>query len=396
MTSTDHPAPEGELPWDRRADALPGLYRAGHHERVLELAYELLAEDPEDPAAHRFAALAHMNLGQKHEASRHLEQVFLRDPDDEDTHRVASAFYLHQGKYKKASQHAERWLALDPEDAHAHFAIARAAAARLRIAEARQHAGRARELSPEDPLIVAFDLHLRSQEHRSAEDVWRHLLEYQEALALEPNDATLHASLALLYLHDLGDPRMAEEHARQALITNPTNRENQELLFQSIAARHLLYPVLAIPSRGWKRVGGALYGLRHRPHYVIYVIMGIKFLFAAFLWLLVSTVIYWPACKIYEWLLISQIRAASGVSDFRLRAHAAFHRRPFALRFGLFLALNGLLWSALFAVVGASLGGGFTYIAVLTTIHLAYVVLRRSRARRRARVGRMRLTAARG
>jgi tetratricopeptide (TPR) repeat protein len=352
---------------------LPILSRAGNTDRLIAEARRFLGIDPEDLDAHFYLVMGLCDLRQFPQAERHVQQLLRLDPESVDTHIAAVRFHLAKRQWKDAMRFAEAGMAIDPDWSYFHLAAAIVASNQFRPADARRHISRARQLSPHDPETVNLHIRLHAATETTAKEAWKRLREYEAALELDPGNASLHNSIGDVYLDELENPAKAEEHYRMALHAEPDNRDYQRDLFQAVAQRSIVYRLFSLPSRVFAMIGTCLSVLRQHPWIVIFILLTFKLLLAFFLWLAIATVLLWPGCKVYEWLVVSELRDGSATPIRLLSLWLKIRRFPRWLRFGAFLALSAAIWGLLFLALGIPLGRGFWWVGIFLAIHLAVV-----------------------
>ncbi len=384
----ERPVGSGEL--------LQTLLATGNLERVHAEARRFLSLDPGDFYAHYYAALALIDLKRFAEAKGHLDFLRSAQPDSPSTRFAAVAFHTGAEHWREAAREAAEGMRVAPELACFPYYAAIADLNRLRLPAAREHIARARTLDPDDADIANLYISIHGLEKTSAEDGLRRLDDYAEALRLDPANAGLHHSMGQVCLDPLDDPAAAEAHFREALRLDPSMRLYQSDLFEAVARRSLLYRTLSIPSRTFAWVAAFGRVVVAQPWRLILLLIGFKVVAAFLLWLAVATFVLWPGGKVYEWLLVSEIRDAAALSDARLRLRFRLHRLPRWLRFFAFLVVCALGWLGLFALLGASLkvaAGLLLLPALFAATHFAFVAIasflrrwqaHRARARRRA------------
>jgi hypothetical protein len=176
-----------------------------------------------------------------------------------------------------------------------------------------------------------------------------------------------------VYLVDLDSPPEAERHFREALRMEPGNRDYQRNLFQAVAKRSLVYRLFSLPSRTYTWLGQVAHGIALQPWRLLFLIIGFKAVVGFFFWLGLVTVLFWPGGKVYEWLLVSEIKRGSAASNAELRAWFWFRRWPRWARFTTFLTINLALWGGLFAALKFPLTVGYAFVASVMAIHLLFV-----------------------
>jgi hypothetical protein len=99
-----------------------------------------------------------------------------------------------------------------------------------------------------------------------------------------------------------------------------------------------------------------------------------KFVLIYLIWLMMMTVLFWPGAKVYEWLLVSEIKRGKVAELVGLRTWFWFRQWPGYVRFTLFLLVNALLWGALFHALEIPLASGFRFVGYFAAFHFAWVV----------------------
>jgi hypothetical protein len=353
------------------------LNAAGNPDRLVAEAYRHLGLDPDDLDAHYYLVMGLCDLRQLDGAERHLQQLLRLDPESVETHVAAVRFHLVKQKWKPALRFIEAGMQIAPDFPYFYFAAAIVECRQYRPAEARKHIARARELAPENPEIVNLYIGLHAGMENSATEAWKRLRQYEAALALEPGNASLHNSIGDVYLTELENPRKAEEHYRMALRAEPGNRDYQRDLFHAVARRSILYCLFSLPSRVFESLRAGLVVLRDHWWIAIVLVVTYKFVLVFVAWLAVATVLLWPGCKAYEWLVVSELRRGSDTPVPMLSLWLRIRRFPLWLRFGTFLALNGLLWGLLFLLAGIPLEKGFGFVGIFVGAHLAVLLFLR-------------------
>jgi len=353
------------------------LNDAGNPDRLVAEAYRFLGLDPEDLDAHYYLVMGLCDLRQLPAAERHLQHLLRLDPESVDTHVAAIRYHLVKRQPKQALRFIEAGLQIAPYVAYFHFTAAVVECRLYRPAEARKRIARARELAPDDPEIVNLYIRLHAAAENSAREAWRRLGEYERALALDPANASLHNSIGDVYLDELENPAKAEEHYRMALRSEPGNRDYQRDLFNAVARRSILYCLFSLPSRVFESIRAGLLVLRDHWWIAIVLVVVYKFVLVFLAWLAVATVLLWPGCKAYEWLVVSELRRGSDTPVPMLSLWLKLRRIPPWLRFGTFLAVSCLLWALLFFLAGVSPELGFGFVGIFVGVHLAVLLFLR-------------------
>src|ERR1700677_1746262 len=100
------------------------LTASSQWERLLDTAREWLAEDPENPSAHRFAAQAPVNLERRPEAEPHVSRALARNPDDAFAHRLMAIVQYDLKNYGAADKAIRRAIELRPNEAQNWYYLA--------------------------------------------------------------------------------------------------------------------------------------------------------------------------------------------------------------------------------------------------------------------------------
>lgn len=358
-----------------RAAGLFDLFTAGHFEQVVGQGRRLLERHPLDASTHYYLVLALVALKRPREAKRHLDFLLDHAPDDAISHHAACRYFMHVKRWRDARKHIRSAIALEPDEALYHREAAVVALQKTKAKEAKASLETALRLDPQDPDTLHLYLVVRGLNETTAREAWQRIRHFKEALALDPGNAELHASIGEVYFEELDQPREAEENLREALRLDPSCRNHQKLLFRAVGQQRLLYRMLSIPSRTWAYVGNLLRGLAVKPWLIIFWLVAFKFALGFLLWLLLATIIFLPPAKIYEWLLIAEIRCAADVSNQGLRLKRRLNRWPFWVRFSSFLVLVLGLWAGFFSALGISLASGFLVLGIVVGIHFALTLI---------------------
>ncbi|MFN0128086.1 MAG: tetratricopeptide repeat protein [Verrucomicrobiales bacterium] len=388
--------PNPEPPTPDSVTALSLLAEAGNPERLEREAARWLQRDPEDPAAHFYRATALLDMGKPREAGPHVEFLRARAPEDSATWVAAAsqACALHQ--WRSLRRHLQEGMRLDPQNPLFYRLAAVEALQRIDLKSAKSHIKRARDLDPNDANTAALHIRIHGVDQRDAVSALTRLEESRQALELEPENAALWNGMGDIYLQDLDDPAAAEPHYREALRLEPGNKFFQRDLFHAVARRSLVYQLFSIPSRTFGWLGGVGYVLLRQPWRLILLVFAMKLVAGFFLWLLIVSILFWPGGKVYEWLLVSEIRDAASASNYKLRTLRRFHRWPLWVRFGSFLLINMALWSGLFRLLGMNQGIGFAVVGAIAGFHFLIVSVLLLTKRLQTASARRALNAARG
>lgn len=365
----------GRAGWTRRpATALHDLFQAGHYEQVVAQGARVLEQEPEEPMAHYLMALALVNLNRGTDAWNHVDCLLTHHPDWAPSHHAASLFFRAARRWHDARHHIQTAIALDPNIATYHSVASVLALQRHDLPQARASVARARELEPQDPDIVRLAVEIQGLNQTTAREAWERIRELETALALDPNNAGLHASIGSIFLDELDQPREAEESFRAALSNDPADRDHQKALFRAVGQQRMLYRLLSIPQRAFAWLGNYFRGLAVQPWRILFLLIAFKLVLGFLFWLLPVAIVFWPSCKIYEWLLISEIQCGADASDRHLRWKRTLNRWPFWARLGACMGLILGSWLALFGLLGI-VGPGFTVLGVFAGIHFLLTLI---------------------
>lgn len=367
----------------QRAAALCDLHDAGHYEQVVVQGRQLLEADPGQELTHYVLALACARTNRLNECWGHVQFLLGHEPDWAPSHEAASIYFRSIKRFDDAWSCIQAAIRLNPTVAAYHAAACSIAVSRRDLDGAVAAVNRARQLDPNDPGIAWLAVELKGANQTTARESWQRLREFERALELDANHPGIHGSIGRIYLDELDMPREAEAAFRSALLHDPTNSEHQKGLFQAVAKQRMLYRLLSISRRAYAWLAGYFRGVAVQPWRIVFLLLGFKIVIAFCFWLSLVTIVFWPAGKLYEWLVISEIECASEASDRHLRFKRALNRRPFWLRF---LVCVGLIlggWLALFALLGGVVPG-FIALAMFIGVHfvltLAVFLLRRARS----------------
>ncbi|MBK1828339.1 tetratricopeptide repeat protein [Haloferula rosea] len=362
------------------------LYQSGHDDQLIAEARRRLGLDPNDWSAHYYLCMGLCRLDRQREARPHLDFLLRTDPETVDAQFAATFFHSSAGKWRKARPHIAAGLRLDPDETAFLTSAAIADLSELKLDSARRHIDRARQLDPDDPEIANLHIRIHAASEESTSAALQRLEEYQQALRLEPGNASLHNSIGDVYLNELEDPAAAEEHYRIALQSEPGNAQYQQDLFHAVARRSLIYRIFSIPTRTfeWLRALGRACLLQ--PWRLLLFLLAGKFVLGFLIWLVLATLVFWPGGKVYEWLLVSEMKRPAKASLRGMQLWYRLRLLPVWSRFLFFLVINGLLWGACFHLLDISLMEGYAFFGAFTGIHFVVVsilwLLRRAKTSR--------------
>jgi tetratricopeptide (TPR) repeat protein len=313
-------------------------------DRSLAATMEWLSKEPENQRAHRAAAQSLINLNRTEEASRHLEKVLAGNPADNLAHRLMAEVHFRAGKFRLADESIQKAISLCPTDAHHWYKLAHMSYRLGDLATAKKSVARARELSPRSADIL--NLAILCEPETAAEAKIR---QYQDALALNPENANIHNNMGTEYLNKLKDYAKAEECFRRALFFNPTSDIFRQNLFVTLKHRDLVYRILCLPKDWQFKVIKFFDGMRKR-NLLLYILI-IALWLVAFRFVLGGLVLwfalFWPLTKVYEFLTMGDIRARAGELGVRRGGFLGYRRWPLKIRLSLFAVFLISFWGGL-------------------------------------------------
>jgi Tfp pilus assembly protein PilF len=377
MSPKNDPTPPRE--WLRH------LSEAGQWSRLIEIASQALASNPHDAEAHQHIAWAYARTEQSSQMKPHIEFLLARDPNSPVAHHLAAVYHLGCKRPRAAKPHVEVMLREDPTNATYHY-VACITALRLgRAKDARAHIAQARQFSPDWAAAAHLEIQMDGARQRAARQAWERIRRLEDALALDPLDPDIHASIGDIYLQELENPREAERCFQQALIIDPTKKANQTRLFDAVRARSLLYRTLSLPARALRSFSASLKsnGLR-----VLLVLVLIKVIVAFLLWAFAVGAFFWPAATIYEAFILTEVARARGL-PFLLRPLRPLMRWPLWARLIVICSLILAGWTALVAwIFHISALRAFAIMIGLFVIHFGLVCVAVGWGKLRSRWGR--------
>ncbi len=318
---------------------------SGQWDRVLATARDWLAQEPENPVAHRYAAQALVNLHRHADAETHLQLVLASNPRDDFAHRMMSMVQFELGAFAAADESIQQAIALDPEDANNWYHLAHMAYRQKDLASGLKWAARARELAPTDADILNLYT-LCSGDTTNQEPLLK------EVLSLDPENAYAHNNLGVFYLNAEKNYVRAEECFRRALEINPGVKIARKNLFHALKHRDLVYRILRAPLDMFLGIRSALAGRKGRN--VLAAIGGFILWLLVFRFVLAGVILWcafiWPMLKVYEFLIIGDIRSKAGEAGARRGGFLRYRQWPVRLRLTLFGVLLAGFWSVLYFV----------------------------------------------
>lgn len=323
---------------------------AGQWDRSLATALEWLSKAPENLRAHRVAAQSLINLDREEEAEKHLEKVLAGNPNDGFAHRLMAIVYFRAGKFRSADESIRKAISLDPTDAYHWYQLAHMSYNLGDLTTARSSVAKAREFNPRDANILNLAILCEPKDAVSVK-----IQRYEEALALDPENANIYNNIGAIYLNQIKDYGKAEEHFRRALFFKPTSKTFRKNLFLTVKKRDLIYRILCTP-RDWMIAVINFFARARKENIWLYLLM-IPLWLLAFYYiygaLLLWLVLVWPLTKVYEYLTIGDIRARAGELGVRRGGFLGFRKWPLKVRLSIFAFLLISFWGGVaFCFVG--------------------------------------------
>jgi tetratricopeptide (TPR) repeat protein len=353
------------------------LHIAGQWARLEHFASERLADDPNDVEAHFHRAWALLKLERGGEAGAHVDFLLKTDPEDASFLKLAAFRHMyHTKRHKQARACLDSALKIEPEDATLWFLAAVIETQRYRFEEARKFVARARQLDPDDADIAHLHITLNTLEQTGAKSAWYAVREHEKALALDPENDSLIASMGDVFLDELEMPERAEELYRQALALDPSDRRHQKRLWKAMQQRNFFFRTLRLPLSGLTLLLNLLRGLRIKPWLALVFIIGFKFVLAYLAWLLAATVVFGPPALLAGWMVMADLQRASRAAEKVGRWWLDFHRLPVAMRVACCVMITLGFWWGVFILFNVPALTGFAAVLTFFAVHLVVMALR--------------------
>jgi len=353
------------------------LHVAGQWARLEHFAAERLADDPNDVEAHFHRAWALLKLERGEEAGPHVEFLLKSDPEDASYLKLAAFRHLyHTKRLKEARALLDSALKIDPEDATLWFLSAVIETQRYRFEEARKLIARARQLDPDDADIAHLHITLNTLEQTGAKAAWYAVREHEKALALDPENDSIIASMGDVFLDELEMPERAEELYRQALVLDPSDRQHQKRLWKAMQQRNFFFRTLRLPISGLILLLNLLRALRIKPWLMLVFLVGFKFVFAYLAWLLAATIVFGPPALMAGWMVMADLQRASRAAEKVGRWWLDFHHLPIAVRVACCALITFGFWWGLFILFKVPPLTGFAAVLTFFAVHLLVMAVR--------------------
>jgi Flp pilus assembly protein TadD len=204
--------------------------RRGDAATALAAAREAVADQPQDPTAHRLLASALRLGGDRNGAIAALDAALALAPEDANLHFERAGVLLADRKLDDAQAALARSIGLDPNQFPAYILQAHLALLRDDLDEAERLTRTGARIAPEHPRIRALEgtLALRRGDADTALKI------LASAAQRAPEEPTLHHALAFAYLAK-GHYAFAEQAFRRLLEGQPESRPLRALIARLVA-----------------------------------------------------------------------------------------------------------------------------------------------------------------
>ncbi|MGH7980505.1 MAG: tetratricopeptide repeat protein [Limisphaerales bacterium] len=314
---------------------------AGQWDRSLTTALEWLGKSPENLRAHRAAAQSLINLERTEEAEKHLEKILAGNPNDGYAHRLMAIVYFKAGRFRSADESIRKAISLNPTDAYHWHQLAHMSYRQGDLATARTSVAKAREFNPRDANILNLAILCDSTSAGTSK-----IQQFEEALALDPENANIYNNIGAQYLDKVRNYGKAEEYFRRALFFEPSSKIFRKNLFITVKKRDLMYRILCTPKDWLFAVCN--FFVRARKKSILLYILLIPLWLLAFRFILGGLALWfalvWPLTKVYEYLTIGDIRARAGELGVRRGGFLGYRKWPLKLRLSIFAFLLISFW----------------------------------------------------
>ena len=317
-------------------------------DRALEAAREWLAQDPENARAHVAAGQSLVNLERHNEAEPHLLEALKANPQNDFAWHCLSIVQFHQKRPKAADESIQKAIALNPGGAMHWHHLAWMLYKQGDSKSALKYAEKARELAPRNASILNL-LTLCSPKSRN--NMPQILEQYQEALALNPENAEVHNNIGVHYLN-INNTAAAEVAFRRALFFKPNLKVARKNLFLVLKRRDTVYRTLCAPRDFVFRRFSVM---RARPALIIFYVLALPIWVVIFEYLAALfgfwCLFIWPMVKAYEYLTIGDLRAQAGDIGAKRGGFLGYRRWSVQLRMSIFTLLLAAFWGGIAVIV---------------------------------------------
>lgn len=188
------------------AEWLRHLHEVGQWERLIELGKQSLGVDPLEASVHRHLAWAYGKTGRFAQMRPHVEFLLGSDPGEPANGHVAAIYCLEIRQLDQARRHIDDLLKHDPENANYHYLACIHSLRRHDIPAAERSIRQARALAPHWAAAAHLEVKISAIHHTKARQAWQRIRQLEEALALDPEDDAILASIGDVHLHELEQP----------------------------------------------------------------------------------------------------------------------------------------------------------------------------------------------
>jgi tetratricopeptide (TPR) repeat protein len=180
------------------------------------------------------------------------------------------------------------------------------------------------------------------------ENAKKKIQQYQDALAIDPENANLYNNIGVQYLDHLKDYGQAEDCFRRALFFYPASKTFRKNLFITVKKRDLIYRILCAPKDAIVQVINFFARVR-RYNLFLYLLIIPLWLFAirfVAVGLALWFALVWPLTKVYEYLTIGDLRARAGELGAQRGGFLGYRKWPVKVRLSIFACLLVSFWGA--------------------------------------------------
>ena len=378
-------------------DSTSGLETQLHHfmgmgqwQRALETIQTLLANQPESAWNHYCAGQIHYHLNNNTAAEKHFKKCIAEQPDMAAAYEFLAQVYLSMGRAGTADDYVKKSLELDPTSDHAWFLHAHLCLHHENYSAAIESAERSISLNPENVSAKEVIIRTRREMHTQGSINSKEAIEEQEKLlSEEPENDYLHYGMGNLY-YETKNYSKAEEFFRKAIQLDPEDKDYHQCLIRTLRKRDLVLRLLWLPYLPislilkFCKLLSNVFEKKLSFSSVLLIILCIPLLLLVKYLIIIGLVtavffftIFWPVCKVYEYLTIADIHKKMGLLKLYKGPMAKLHKLSFPARFGIFVLCMLVFWGSIstliFSPYAPALLAGITSIAGI--LFLALVVI---------------------
>lgn len=216
-----------------RAALLYNQHRYADAERELR---DLLANDPQQPAALQLLGEVFLQQDRIGEARSTAQQVLGMYPHSADAHGLLARIEIVDDDPAKAEQHALEAVQLEPGDSGHHGTLAFILLRRNEHQRALEATDRGLAIDPED--LRCLNMRTEALARLGRKEEADHTID--KTLELDPENPYTHSNTGWAVLRR-GDHRKAMEHFREALRRDPMNDHAKAGMVEALKARYWIY-----------------------------------------------------------------------------------------------------------------------------------------------------------